>query len=159
MEDTNKPGGSLDQGVIGAPTTDLVATETAKKKIRGGRAAIFVIAILSLLVGPLFLAAPDWFEDYGIETELMSTVGIIVIVFGAIFLALGIWSISQPSAPLLIAMILYGLNTVYTLVNMFQNGGRGAFGLLIAGLLLGLIIRGWMGARDLQKINQGGGAV
>jgi hypothetical protein len=132
--------------------------ERAKKKIRGGRVAVFVIAGLALLVGLLFVGMGEAFEDMGYDRELIPAIGIAALVLGGIFLALGFWSKSQPYPALLIAMIIYGLNAVLTLVNLAQTGGQGAFSLLIVGLLLGLIIRGWIGARDLQKLKQGGGS-
>lgn len=155
MENPNQPTGSLDQGIIG-PEINQQAIDKAKKKIAGGRVAAFVIAAIAILVGIWFMSAAEGLEDMGFDSEIIPTIGIAALVLGGVFLLLGIWSMSQPYPALLIAMIIYGLNAVFSLINVGKSGSSGIFSLVLVAVLLGLIIRGWLGANELRKLKQGG---
>lgn len=143
---------TLDQGALQSNQPETEEVKKARKNVKGGTATCFVIAGLGLLGGLLIVGMQDQLQEIGYD----STVGAIVIVFALGFLALGLWSRKQPYPALLTAMLIYGINAVITFVN-FANagGGVGGFQFVIIGVLLGLLIRGFMGAQKLRKLQRG----
>jgi hypothetical protein len=87
--------------------------------------------------------------------QVDQTGAIAVMVEGVIFIALGLWSRSQPTVALLIALLLYTVDLIYYITLIVEMEGRMAGGLVIRGLLLGLLIRGWTQARKLKKMQTG----
>jgi len=154
MEGTNKhgQGGALDREELASSQPESDAVARAKKQVRGGTATCYVIAVLGVLGAVLILAMQDQLAELGLD----STAGAIVLVLATLFLGLGLWSRKQPYPALLIAMFIYGINATLTIVNyMNAGGGAGGFRFIIIGVILGLLIRGFIGASRLRKIQAG----
>ena len=155
MGEMNKhgQGGTLDHEEPPSSQPESEAVAKAKKRVKGGTTTCYVIAGLGFLGAVLILAMQDQLAELGLD----STAGVIVLVLAALFLGLGLWSRKKPYPALLIAMVVYGINAILTIVN-YMNAGGGAGGLrfIIIGVILGLLIRGFMGASRLKKIQAGG---
>jgi hypothetical protein len=106
---------------------------------------LFFIAAMNLLFGLIGLALP---------VELLRQLGIgwYSLVFGLVFLGLGLWAWRGSAAALIVAAVVYALDGIIGFIGVAATGASPAVGgLIFRALMLVLMIQGVQAARDMRR--------
>ena len=125
------------------PTEAMIKMQ---KRVKDGTIICYIIGALTTIASLFGLAGYLESLGYG-KLEFAINLGV-----GVAFIVLGVWSRTQAIPALSIAVILYCLALILSILGMIEVG-RGASGLLIQGLLLGLLMRSWINARRLRALS------